>query len=143
MKRLIVAVAVAAMVALMTTSAGGSQASPRCVTGKARGFVAIRPDPPHLVGTIPNRFTDRQKYVTRRYNCRRGGVQVRRVDLGSYEVLFPGVRPRVALATAISGEGVAASVEVFGDVVRVALRGPIIGDDVAARRDVPFSVVIF
>ena len=116
----------------------------RCHTGNALGFVAIKADPPHLVGTLPGRFTGNPDYFEVRYNCSGQSVHARRVALGLYDIRFPGINPRIAVADAISSEGVSTSVQPLADgIVRVSLRGPLAGADVASRRDVPFSVVVF
>jgi len=119
-------------------------AGPGCNTGEARAFVAIESDPPFLVGIIPNRFTGERRYFSVRYNCRGGSAQVRRVDEGLYDVRFPGLRPRAVVVSAISDEGTTASALPLGnDTVRVTLRGPLDGSEIASRRDVAFSIVVF
>ena len=139
----VLVLAVCLLLGLVTI--GAVQSAPAvCDAGEARAFVALQDNPNYLAGTIPASFTGDSLYFARRYNCRGGGVQVRRVGLGSYEVRFPSQRPVLALATAISDEGITASVFPLGnDTVRVSLRGPLGGLDVATRRDVAFSVVIF
>lgn len=115
-----------------------------CHTGDALGFVAIRADPPYLVGTLPSRFTGMPVFFEARYNCEHKGVQARRIDLGTYEVRFLGLSPHVVLTDALSAEGVSSSSENMGNgTVRVFLRGPLGGNNVATRRDVPFSVVVY
>jgi hypothetical protein len=114
-----------------------------CHTGQVTGFATIRSQPQYLVGTIPSTFSSRDAFFTARYNCEGRGVHVRRVDQGVYDVRFRGARPRVAIADAISTEGVSSSVQIIGDTVRVSLRGPLNGSDVASRRDVAFSVVTY
>jgi hypothetical protein len=114
-----------------------------CHTGNALGFATIRSQPQYLVGTIPPSFTSLNAYFTARYNCRGRGVQVRRVDQGIYDLRFPGTSPGAAMSDAISSEGVSSSVQIIGDIVRVSLRGPLNGGDVASRRDVAFSVVTY
>ena len=94
------------------------------------------------MGQLPSEFTSKNRYFQRRWNCTGRQVYARRVDLGVYEVQFPGLPWRAPVVSALSQEGVTASVYVFGDVYRVALRGPLSGEDVAIRRDVPFSIAI-
>jgi hypothetical protein len=97
-----------------------------------------------LVGTIPSVFNSNPVYFVRRYNCEGRSAFVRRVSLGIYDVRFPGLNPRAVIATAMSDEGVSASAFPLADgIVRIALRGPIVGNDVMSRRDVPFSVVVY
>lgn len=140
---------IAAVLVAIVTSLGifalTSQASHLgCHTSNAQAFAALRDDPPYLVGTIPNRLTSDAAYFSVRYSCSGQLIQVQHRDTGVYEMRFPRVKVRLALATAISDEGVSASVHLLGDgVVRVVLRGPLSGNDVAALRDVPFAVVVF
>ena len=87
---------VAALVALLAigvlTISSSEAAHLDCHTGNALGFVALKSDPPHLVGTLPARFTANPDFFDTRYNCRGRGVQARRVDLGTYEVRFVGAK---------------------------------------------------
>lgn len=137
----VVALVVLALILALPSSGADARL---CGRGDALGFVAIQDDPAYLVGTIPSSFTADSRYFVRRFNCRRGSAFVRRVRLGEYDVRFPGLSVRLALASAISEEGVTASVHPLGDgTVRISLRGPLAGDDVASRRDVAFSVVIY
>ena len=143
MRGLVAAVIALALLGILV-SRGGSATARRCVASQAKAFAAIRDDPTFLVGTIPSSFTGDARYFTRRFNCLGLSAQVRRVGLGLYDVRFPGLRPGVVLATAISEEAVSASVHPLTDgVVRVALRGPLAGSDVASRRDVAFSLVVY
>ena len=140
------ALAVGVMIALaLGVLALRSEASHlRCHTGNVSGFVALREDPAELVGTLPSRFTADARFFSTRYNCMGRSVQARRVDQGLYEVRFPGVNVKMATADAISQEGISTSVLPITDgIVRVSLRGPLSGNDVATRRDVAFGVVVF
>lgn len=132
------------ILALVLGAVNLGESAVRCPTGQAKGFLAIQSEPNFLVGTIPSSFTFSQTYFSRRYNCRGRSAAVRRVGLGLYDVQFPGLDPRVVIATALSDEGITASVWPLGNqTVRVALRGPLGGADVATRRDVAFSIVVF
>lgn len=135
--------AVAVLLGSLTLSSEASHIG--CHTGQAAGFVTIRSDPPSLVTTIPSQFRGDAGFFFRRYNCTGRSAQVRRVDLGVYEIRFPGLQGRLALVSAISEEGISASVHPLEDgVYRVALRGPIQGiSELAARRDVAFSIVVY
>jgi hypothetical protein len=142
--RLIAGIAIALVLVAVLATYGNSASAQRCRSGEAKAFVAIQDDPPYLVGTIPSKFSDDARYFSRRFNCLGQSAAVRRVNLGIYEVRFPDLHPRLALATAISDEGVTASALPIEDgIVRVSLRGPLGGSDVATRRDVPFSIVIY
>jgi hypothetical protein len=135
-------VIVAVAVLLGMIAGYGAGAPQACRSGDAQGFAAIRDDPPNVAGNIPNRFTRDPQYFSRRYNCTGGHVYARRLDLGVYEVRFPGLPGRAPVVSALSQEGVTASVFVFDDVYRIALRGPLAGEDIARRRDVPFAIAI-
>ncbi len=134
-----------ALVLLLALALPGSShaAHPRCQFGRAQGFISVRNNPEFLVGTVPNRFSSSSRYFSRRYNCKGNLPLIRRVDLGLYDVRFPGLARRTAFATAISQEGVSVSVQPMGDVYRVALRGPLAVNEVLSRRDVAFSIVLF
>lgn len=138
---LLAAICLAAAVA---TSSYGSTSPHKCPSSGAKAFVAIQSDPAYIVGTIPSAFTSDQRFFMRRFNCLGQGAQVRRVTLGIYDVKFPGLNPTAVVSTAISDEAVTSSVEPLTDgIVRVALRGPLGGSDIASRRDVAFTVVVY
>lgn len=129
---------------ILALPGSGAPTTRRCIAGSAFGFVALQDEPGYLVGTIPSTFTADSRYFTRRYNCTSRSALVRRSGLGSYDVRFPGLNIRLAVASAISEEAVTASVHPLGDgTVRISLRGPLAGDDVASRRDVAFTVVVY
>jgi len=133
---------IAITLALMAGRGAASHLS--CHTGDALGWATLRPEPQDIVYSMPHEFTNRPIYFESRYNCKRQSVQVRRLGLGTYEVFFPGLNPRATVVTAISEEGVSASYHNFRDgIVRISLRGPLAGEDVASRRDVAFSVVVY
>lgn len=114
------------------------------MTGQAQAFATIQNDPLFLVGTIPSKFSARAIFFSSRYSCKGFPPQVRRVGLGLYDVLFPGIRIHAASVGAVSDEGITASFWPISDgIVRVALRGPLGGADVATRRDVAFSLVVY
>lgn len=121
-----------------------SSAATSCGAGEARAFASIRQEPPYLVGTIPSKFTGQARYFQRRYNCRNASAEVRRVDLGVYDVRFRKLIPRAVIVTALSDAGVTTSAFPLGnDTVRVVLRGPLGGERIASHRDVPFTVVVY
>lgn len=135
---------VAGIVLLLGTVSYAHAAAPRrCISGRAQAFAAIQKDPPYLVGDIPNHFTSVQHYFSRRYNCKARSAEVRRVDLGLYDVRFPGISSQAVLVTALSDEGVTASAFPEDGFIRVALRGPLGNNNLASRRDVAFSLVVF
>jgi hypothetical protein len=115
----------------------------RCRSGQAQGFISVQEDPPYLVGTIPSKPSFSAVYFNRRFNCLGRSAAIRRVDLGIYDVFFPGLPNRTAVATAISENSPSVSVFAMEDTYRVYIRGPLAGADVASRRDLPFSLVIY
>ena len=115
-----------------------------CQFGRVQGFVAMRANPQYLVGTVPPHFSDNPRYFSQRYNCMHRSAAIRRVDVGTYDVRFPGLSGKAAFATAISDEGIAASAEQIAPTIyRVSLRGPYISNNVLVRRDVAFSLAVF
>lgn len=142
MRPFIAVIAIIVAVAVVTSYAEGHRN--RCAAGTALGFATIQPDPAFLVGTIPSKFTSDARYFARRFSCLARPAEVRRVDLGTYDVRFPGLNPVTIAATVVSDEGIYISAIGLGDgIVRVAMRGPVIDGDVASRRDVAFTVVIY
>lgn len=140
--KLVIAIGLVLVIVLAITTRVGS--SIQCPRGGAQGFVAIKTDPSFLPGTIPARFTDDARYFSRRFNCRGASAQVRRVDLGIYDVRFPKLDPQAVVADALSDEGISSSALPLSDgIVRIVFRGPLAGSDVASRRDVAFSVVVY
>lgn len=141
--KILSALALALLLALGLSGTGDAVSGASCVYGRVQGFVAIRSDPPYIVGTIPSQFTANPAFFARRYNCKRTNPQVRRVDLGVYDVRLPGLGDRAPFATALA-DGVTASVQpLFDGVYRVFLRGPVVQNDVLLRRDVAFTVAVY
>jgi hypothetical protein len=59
----------------------------RCATGAVRGAIDVDAEP-----NFPDTFTTRN--IRSSFNCARGGVQVRRIAQGAYDVRFPNNRGR-------------------------------------------------
>jgi hypothetical protein len=68
---------------------------PRCAPGAIRGLAAVAGS-----DSMPETWTGR--FLNRKFNCAGKGVQVRRLDLGIYDVRFPGNASTVALVSAAS-----------------------------------------
>lgn len=116
----------------------------RCQGGVAKGYATLDNYPNYLPGTIPNRYTADRTYFTVRYNCTGKSVQVRRVDLGTYDVRFPGINLQMGVATVVSDDGGYISVDSINhDELRVVIRGPLSQANVSLRRDLAFSVVVY
>lgn len=121
-----------------------SPVTPNCQFGRVQGFVQIRDNPDYLVGTIPSTFTSDARFFSRRYNCKRLSAEVRRVDLGTYDVRLPGLGNRAVFVSAVSLDGVSTSAaQVSLGVYRVVLRGPLVRNDVLVLRDMAFALAVF
>lgn len=139
----ILIVACVAVAALVYVSANGAAPAPTCRTGEAQGFAAIRWNPEGTIGQLVGKSSS-PRWFWRRYNCTGRGVSIRRLDRGVYDIDFPGLGNRLAVVSAISQEGVSASVQPFGTgLFRVTLRGPIVDENLLTRRDIPFTIVVF
>jgi hypothetical protein len=137
-------IVVITLVALVVGYHESQAQGPACQYGRAQAFITVKNDPEYLVGTIPNMLTGSKRFLQRIYNCKGRGAQIRRVDLGTYEVRFPGLHRRSGVVSVVSQEGVSSSVQPFGrDTYRVALRGPTLINGVLSRRDVAFTLVVF
>jgi hypothetical protein len=66
-----------------------------CGAGNVRGAVHL-----HATQAFPDRYTSRG--LSGRYSCAGRGVQAKRVDVGVYDVRFPGNPGAVAVATPIA-----------------------------------------
>jgi hypothetical protein len=66
-----------------------------CGAGNVRGTVHL-----HAAQSFPDRYTSRG--TTGRYSCSGRGVQAKRVDVGVYDVRFPGNPGSVAVATPVA-----------------------------------------
>jgi hypothetical protein len=69
---------------------GMSVAQQRCTNGAVRGIAVVTGNPSQGIANIPDQFSSSSSLFSRRFNCARGAVQVRRVEIGVYEVRFPG-----------------------------------------------------
>jgi hypothetical protein len=140
--KLLVVVSVLGLV--LGFAAIGQSHSNRCGGGLVKGYAAIKDDPQYLVGTLPSKYTRDSNFFAVRYNCEGGSVLARRLDLGTYDVMFPGLSIRMALVTVITDEGAYASAQVVNtNQVRVLIRGARIDGDVPFRRDYPFSIAVY
>jgi hypothetical protein len=138
MYRIVVGIIVVAVLAIFITYSATGASTHRCGTGTAKAFLVINKEP-FLAGRIPNQYTSSPQYFGRKYNCQGGSIEVKRVDLGTYDVRLEGITARVVHVTAMSAEGVSASaLYLGGSVYRVVMRGP--GPQL---RDVAFSLAVF
>lgn len=111
--------------------AGGQH---RCSQGSVRGIA-------HVTGgaagtaSIPGNFTGAGRFFARRYSCG-GGVQVRRVGGGVFEVRFPGSGASSAVSTGGAG-GYSSTDSLGGGTFRVSVYPAGIRD----ATDLPFVIV--
>jgi hypothetical protein len=75
----------------------GARARARCGAGAVRGTVHV-----NASQSFPDRYTSRG--LSSRYNCSRGAVQAKRVDVGVYDVRFAGNPGSVAVGNAIASQ---------------------------------------
>jgi hypothetical protein len=80
---------------------GASVAQQRCANGAVRGFASVTGDPSKGMANIPDRFSGANVLFTRKFNCTGRAVQVRRTEIGVYEVRFVGNGAGTVLATGI------------------------------------------
>ena len=108
---------------LITVSVSTAAVPSRCQVGKIRGFAHVRGDPRIGTGSIPSVFTGEQRWFEIKYNCSRQNVLTRRVDEGVYDVWFPGNSSKIAVVSAVTGQGAAASVyRIDKGMFRVSIR---------------------
>jgi hypothetical protein len=120
--------------AIAVTEAVRPQA--RCQPGAVRGFVAVNGDPARGIANIGDTFTSARPTIGARFNCAGVAPQARRVNVGVYEVRFPGNAAQVAMASAGAAETTVAALG--GGVFRVSLWVPGRQDAV----DTPFAVTV-
>ena len=113
-----------------------STAQRACAQGNVRGVAQVTGGPSGAAN-IPGTFTGARAVFTRRFNCSRRAVQVRRIGIGSYEVRFAGNPAPTAIAN--GGSGVQASAERIGaGLYRVS----VYPSGRADPADLPFVVVL-
>jgi hypothetical protein len=107
----------------------------RCAAGAVRGYISVDGGP-NGVANIGDQFTSAKPAVGAKFNCAGAAPQARRVNMGVYEVRFPGNGAQVA--TASSGAAETTIAPVGGGVFRVGLWVPGRQDAV----DTSFQVVV-
>ena len=78
-----------------------SVAQQRCTNGAVRGFASVTGDPSKGMANIPDQFSSAAVLFTRKFNCTGKAVQVRRLEIGVYEVRFVGNTAGTVLANGI------------------------------------------
>jgi hypothetical protein len=108
----------------------------RCQPGSVRGYIVVNGDPARGIANMGDMFTSARPSVGARFNCAGAAPQARRVNIGIYEVRFPGTAAQVAAASAGGAETTVAALG--GGVFRVSLWVPGRQDAV----DTPFTVLV-
>jgi len=76
----------------------------RCAPGAVRGYVAVNGDPAKGMANFPDQFTNAKPLFGSRFNCAGAAPQARRVDVGVFEVRFPGNASQVAMVSSTTAE---------------------------------------
>jgi hypothetical protein len=97
-------------------------AQQRCANGAVRAIATVVGDSAGMAN-VPAQFTGRRNLFARTFNCTGRGVQVRRLDIGVYEVQLVGNRAPTALATGAGG-GSASAQLISPGVFRVSVYPP-------------------
>jgi hypothetical protein len=114
-----------------------SVAQQRCVNGSVRGVAVVTGIASQGIANIPDGFTAAGNLFGRKFNCTGKAVQVRRVEMGVFEVRFVGISGASAVGS-VTGDAFAAVQPTAGGVFRVTMH-PAGRDD---RVDMPFAVVV-
>jgi hypothetical protein len=101
---------------------GSQSAKLGCTPGAAKAFITFDYD--HVVGSVPQSFSNSAKLFSRKYTCN-GKAPELRGTAGAIEVRFPGLPPGAAIATPVTANGGTSSVTVSVDgVYRVVTYDP-------------------
>jgi len=114
-----------------------SAAQPRCATGAVRGIATVVGDPSAGMANLPDQFTSKPSLFSRRFNCARGAVQVRRVQAGVFEVRFLRNSARSAVGSSV-GDSYADVEPESGGIFKVSIH-PAGRDDLSDRA---FTIII-
>ena len=116
---------------------GPSVAQQRCADGAIRGIATVTGIASQGMANIPDRFTGAGNLFSRKFNCTRKAVQVRRVEAGVFEVRFVGVSGASAVGSAVSDDAYATVRNGAGGAFVVTMH-PAGRDD---RADLAFTIV--
>jgi len=109
----------------------------RCANGAVRGIAVVTGQPSAGIANVPDRLTSTGSYFARRFNCTGKAVQVRRVEMGVFEVRFVGISDGSGVASG-TGDASANVERPAGDTYKVTIH-PAGRDD---RVDAPFTIVV-
>ena len=111
-------------------------AQQRCANGAVRGIAVVTGNPSAGIANIPDQFTSAANLFSRKFNCAKKAVQVRRTAAGVFEVRFVGNTAASAVGSAFNDAY--ADVEPVGaGVFRVTVH-PAGRDD---KADLGFTVI--
>ena len=116
---------------------GPSVAQQRCTNGAVRGVAVVTGIASQGIANVPDSFTGAGNLFGRKFNCTGRAVQVRRVEVGVFEVRFVGISGGSAVGSATS-DAYTTVEAVPGGAFRVIMH-PAGRDD---RSDIPFTVVV-
>jgi hypothetical protein len=115
---------------------GPSVAQQRCANGAVRGIATVTGNPTQGIANIPDTFTSAGNLFSRRFNCTGRAIQVRRAEIGVYEVRFVGNGAPSAIASGVGS--FSSTTEVIGPgTFRVRVQD--VGR--ASQADGPFMIV--
>jgi hypothetical protein len=80
-----------------------SVAQQRCTNGAVRGIAVVTGNPSQGMANIPDSFTGSAALFSRRFNCTGKSIQVRRAEIGVYEVRIVGNSAPSAIAGGVGG----------------------------------------
>ncbi len=112
----------------------------RCQPGAVRGIAVVIGDELHRMESIPPTFTGNSKLFARRFNCTGGGISVRRVDPGVFDVRFAGNSATVAVANSAVDGAVSVTRNNDGSF-RVTVYSPEADQNIDIKVDKPFQIV--
>jgi hypothetical protein len=76
-------------------------AQQRCTNGAVRGIATVTGDPSKGIANVPDKFSGAAVMFARKFNCTGRAVQVRRLEIGVYEVQFVNNAAPSAVATGL------------------------------------------
>jgi hypothetical protein len=116
---------------------GPPVAQQRCANGSVRGVALVTGIAAQGIANIPDGFTGAGNLFGRKFNCTGKAVQVRRVEMGVFEVRFVGISGASGVGSA-TGDAMTTVQPAPGGVFRVTMH-PAGRDD---RVDIPFTLVV-
>jgi len=80
---------------------GLAAAQPRCANGSVRGVAVVTGNPAQGIANLPDAFSSSPSLFARRFNCTGKAIQVRRAEIGVYEIRFTGNSAPSAIASGV------------------------------------------